>query len=65
MNTSPGNYNTHLTSASTEIYLLQSQPNTKQILPTKRKLISTTFPPKQAKTRSISNTSVKAIDSND
>ena len=54
MSTSPGNYNTHSTSASTEIYLLQSQPNTKQILPTKRKLISITFPPKQAKTQSIS-----------
>ena len=55
MNASPGKYTTHSTSASTETYLLQSQPNTKEILPTKKKtLISTTFPPKQAKTQSIS-----------
>ena len=53
MNASPENYNTHSTFASTETYLLQSQPNTKEILPTKKKtLISTTFPPKQAKTQS-------------
>ena len=55
MNASPGKYNTHSTSASTETYLLQSQPNTKEILPTKKKtLISSTFPPKQAKTQSNS-----------
>ena len=39
----------------TETYLLQSQPNTKEILPTKKKtLISLTFPPKQAKSQSNS-----------
>ena len=55
MNASPGKYTTHSTSASTETYLLQSQPNTKEILPTKKKaLISSTFPPKQAKTQSNS-----------
>ena len=55
MNASPGNYNTHSTSASAETYIPQSQPNTKEILPTKKKtLISTTFPPKQAKTQSSS-----------
>ena len=55
MNASPGKYTTHSTSASTETYLLQSQPNTKEILPTKKKnLISSTFPPKQAKTHSNS-----------
>ena len=55
MNAPPGKYNTHSTSASTETYLLQSQPNTKEILPTKKKtLISSTFPPKQAKTQSNS-----------
>ena len=36
MNASPRNYNTHSTSLTTETYLLQSQPNTKEILPTKR-----------------------------
>ena len=52
MNASPGNYNIHSTPASTETYLLQSQPNTKEVIPTKKKtLISTTFPPKQAKTQ--------------
>ena len=55
MNASPGKYNTHSTSASTETYLLQSQPNTKEILSTKKKtLISSTFSPKQAKTQSNS-----------
>ena len=55
MNASPGKYNTHSTSASTETYLLQSQPNTKEILPTKKKtLISSTFPLKQVKTQSNS-----------
>ena len=55
MNASSGKYNTHSTSASTETYLLQSQPNTKEILPTKKKtLISSTFPSKQAKTQSNS-----------
>ena len=55
MNASPENYNIHSTPASTEAYLLQSQPNTKEILPTKRKtLISTTFPQKQAKAQSSS-----------
>ena len=55
MNAPPGKYNTHSTSASTETYLLQSQPNTKEILPTKKKtLISSTFPLKQAKTQSNS-----------
>ena len=55
MNASPGNYNTHSASASTETYLFQSQPNTKEILPTKKKtFISSTFPPKQAKTQSNS-----------
>ena len=53
MNVPHGNYNTHSTFAFTETYLLQSQPNTKEILFTKKKtLISTTFPPKQAKTQS-------------
>ena len=48
-------HHTHLTSAFTEIYLLQSQPNAKEILPTNKKtLISSTFPPKQAKTQSNS-----------
>ena len=66
MNASPGNYNIHSTPASTETYLLQSQPNTNETIPTKNKtLISITFPPKQAKTQVKSNTSVKAIDSND
>ena len=52
MNASPRNYNTHSTSTTTETYLLQSQPYTKAILPTKKKnLISITFPPKQAKTQ--------------
>ena len=52
MNASPGKYNTHSTSASTETYLLQSQPNTKEILPTKKKtLISSTFQLKQTKTQ--------------
>ena len=55
MNASPGKYTTHSTSASTETSLLQSQPNTKEILPTKKKtLISSTFPPTQAKTQSNS-----------
>ena len=36
MNAPPGKYNTHSTSASTETYLLQSQPNTKEILPIKK-----------------------------
>ena len=55
MNVSPGKYTTHSTSASTETYILQSQPNTKEILPTKKKtLISSTFPPKQAKSQSNS-----------
>ena len=55
MNASPGKYNTHSTSASTETYLLQSQPNAKEILPTKKKtLILSTFPRKQAKTQSTS-----------
>ena len=55
MNASPRNYNTHSTSTTTETYLLQSQPYTKAILPTKKKnLISITFPPKQAKTQSSS-----------
>ena len=55
MNASPVNYNIHSTPASTEAYLLQSQPNTKEILPTKTKtLISTTFPQKQAKAQSSS-----------
>ena len=55
MNASPGNYNTLSTSASTKTYLFQSQPNTKEILPTKKKtFISSTFPPKQAKTQSNS-----------
>ena len=55
MNASPGKYNTHSTSASTETYLLQSQPNTEEILSTKKKtLISSTFSPKQAKTQSNS-----------
>ena len=55
MNASSGKYNTHSTSASTETYLLQAQPNIKEILPTKKKtLISSTFPPKQAKTQSNS-----------
>ena len=66
MNASPGNYNIHSTPASTETYPLQSQPNTNETIPTKNKtLISITFPPKQAKTQVKSNTSVKAIDSND
>ena len=54
MNASSGNYDTHSTSASTETYLLQSQPNTKEILPTKKKTLisSTTLPPKHAKTQS-------------
>ena len=38
INASPGNYNTHSTSASTETYLLQSRPNTKKSYPQKRKL---------------------------
>ena len=55
MNASPRNYNTHSTSPTTETYVLQSQPYTKEILPTKKKnLISATFPMKQAKTQSIS-----------
>ena len=55
MNASPGNYNTHSTSASTKTYLFQSQANTKEILPPKKKtFISSTFPPKQAKTQSNS-----------
>ena len=55
MNASPENYNIHSSPASTEAYLLQSQPNTKEILPTKRKtLISTTFPQKHAKAQSSS-----------
>ena len=53
MNAPPGNYNTHSTSASTETQLPQSQPNTKEVLPTKM-LISATFPSKQAKTQSNS-----------
>ena len=54
MNASSGNYDTHSTSASTETYLLQSQPNTKEILPTKKKTLisSTTLPPKHAKSQS-------------
>ena len=54
MNAPSGNYDTHSTSASTETYLLQSQPNTKEILPTKKKTLisSTTLPPKHAKTQS-------------
>ena len=52
MNAWPGKYTTHSTSASTETYLLQSQPNTKEILPTKKKtLISSTFQLKQTKTQ--------------
>ena len=54
MNVSPGNYNTHSTFASIETYLLQSQPNTTEILPKKKTLILTTFPSKQAKTQSSS-----------
>ena len=51
----PWMHHTHLTSAFTEIYLLQSQPNAEEILPTNKKtLISSTFPPKQAKTQSNS-----------
>ena len=62
MNASPGKYNTHSTSASTETYLLQSQPNTKEILPTKKKtLISSTFPLKQAKTQSTSKPMSKQL----
>ena len=52
MNAPPGKYNTHSTSASTETYLLQSQPNTKEILSIKKKtLISLTFLSNQAKTQ--------------
>ena len=55
MNAPSGKYNTHSTSASTETYLLQSQPNTKEILPIKKKtLISSTFLPNQAKAQSNS-----------
>ena len=64
MNTSPRNYNTHSTSATIKTYLLQSQPSTvtKEILPTKKKiLISTTFPPKQAKTQSSSTPVTKQL----
>ena len=54
MNASPRNYDTHSTS-TTETYVLQSQPYTKEILPTKKKnLISATFSMKQAKIQSIS-----------
>ena len=60
MNASSGKYNTHSTSASTETYLLQAQPNIKEILPTKKKtLISSTFPLKQAKTQSNSRPVLK------
>ena len=64
MNTSPRNYNTHSTSATIKTYLLQSQPSTvtKEILPTKKKiLISTTFPPKLAKTQSSSTPVTKQL----
>ena len=64
MNTSPRNYNIHSTSATIKTYLLQSQPSTvtKEILPTKKKiLISTTFPPKQAKTQSSSTPVTKQL----
>ena len=64
MNTSPRNYNTYSTSATIKTYLLQSQPSTvtKEILPTKKKiLISTTFPPKQAKTQSSSTPVTKQL----
>ena len=56
MNTSPRNYKTQSTTATIKPYLLRSQPSTvtKEILPTKKPLISTTFPPKQAKTQSSS-----------
>ena len=62
MNAPPGKYNTHSTSPSTETYLLQSQPNTKEILSIKKKtLISSTFLPNQAKTQSNSRTVSKQL----
>ena len=43
MNASPGNYNTHSTFASIETYLLQSQPNTTEILPKKENFLFNNF----------------------